>query len=116
MAYKDANKQKQSQHESYKRNIEKYRERGRQRRKKYREWYEGIMATKSCAYCPENSIVCLEWHHTNPEEKEGIISDFVGKKFRSFENILKEMDKCIVVCSNCHRKIHAGLIGIGAQN
>jgi len=28
------------------------------------------------------------------------------------DTILKEVEKCIVVCSNCHRKIHGGKIAI----
>jgi predicted HNH restriction endonuclease len=28
----------------------------------------------------------------------------------SIDSIIKEIDKCLVICSNCHRKLHAGLI------
>lgn len=31
---------------------------------------------------------------------------------RSFDKVKKELDKCICVCANCHREIHAGLIDI----
>lgn len=52
----------------------------------------------------------LEFHHLNPEEKDFAISE---KGYtRSFEKVKKELDKCILVCSNCHKEIHAGLIDL----
>jgi predicted HNH restriction endonuclease len=30
----------------------------------------------------------------------------------SWENLLKEAEKGIIVCANCHRKIHADIIKI----
>jgi len=47
----------------------------------------------------------LEFHHLNPEEKDFTIS---GKSC-SLEMLKKEVDKCILVCRNCHGEIHAGL-------
>lgn len=44
----------------------------------------------------------LEFHHVDPSEKEFSVS---GKSI-SFEKMKKEVDKCILVCSNCHREIH----------
>ena len=52
----------------------------------------------------------LEFHHIDSNEK-----DFgIGEKgyTRSFEKVKKEVDKCILVCSNCHKEIHAGLIDL----
>lgn len=52
----------------------------------------------------------LEFHHINPDEKEfGISKDGAT---RSLEESKKEADKCVLVCANCHREIHAGLIDI----
>jgi hypothetical protein len=48
----------------------------------------------------------LQFHHKNPEEKDFQIS---GKSL-SFEKLKSEVDKCILVCSNCHCEIHDGLI------
>ena len=52
----------------------------------------------------------LEFHHIDPSEK-----DFgIGQKgyTRSIGENKKEVDKCILVCANCHREIHAGLINL----
>lgn len=51
-----------------------------------------------------------KFHHLDPNQK-----DFgIGSKgyTRSFDKVKKELDKCICVCANCHREIHAGLIDI----
>ena len=56
-----------------------------------------------CGY--NNCIEALEFHHLNPAEKDFTISG----TSKSFESLKKEADKCILVCSNCHKEIHAGV-------
>jgi hypothetical protein len=46
----------------------------------------------------------LEFHHVG-DDKEGELS-----KIRSTGSFMREAAKCIVVCANCHREIHAGQI------
>lgn len=62
-----------------------------------------------CSICGYNKYVgALEFHHLNPNKK-----DFgIGQKgcTRSWEKVKEELDKCILVCANCHREIHAGII------
>ena len=63
-----------------------------------------------CCICGFNSYPeALDFHHVNPEEKEFPLSSNVMK---SLEKQLKEAKKCILVCANCHRGIHAGYIEI----
>lgn len=50
----------------------------------------------------------LQFHHLNPEEKDFSIS---GKSI-SFEKLKDEVNKCILVCSNCHSEIHDGLVDL----
>lgn len=59
----------------------------------------------NCGYskCP----AALEFHHKVPEEKDFTIS---GTKYRRWEAIKTELDKCVLVCANCHREIHAGMV------
>lgn len=62
-----------------------------------------------CQICIYNKCQdALEFHHLDPNKKDFTIADFKGKVFN--ESIKKELDKCILVCSNCHREIHANLI------
>ncbi len=68
-------------------------------------WYEEIKKNLSCEKCGESDSVCLDFHHKDKETKNGNISDMI-KDFGNNEIILKEIKKCIVLCANCHRKIH----------
>jgi hypothetical protein len=61
-----------------------------------------------CQCCGYNKHVgALEFHHIDPSKKDFGIS---AKGYtRSWENVRKELDKCVLVCANCHREIHAGI-------
>lgn len=62
-----------------------------------------------CQMCGYNKfIAALEFHHKNPNEKECDIRICL-KKNLDLESFFSELDKCILVCSNCHREIHYNL-------
>lgn len=61
-----------------------------------------------CSSCKENDIVCLEFHHVDPSKKERNLGDIASRGW-SNKRIDKEIEKCIVLCSNCHRKLHRDL-------
>lgn len=62
-----------------------------------------------CQICGYNRCTqALDFHHLDPKEKELKISGGT----RCFETLKKEVDKCILVCANCHREIHADVISI----
>lgn len=62
-----------------------------------------------CEICGYNKCIqALEFHHLDPTQKDFSISG--GTK--SFERLKPEVDKCILVCSNCHKEIHAGLVSV----
>lgn len=58
-----------------------------------------------CVECGYNKCLgALDFHHINPEEKEFSIGKF---KLNSFDDKMKiELDKCVLLCSNCHREKH----------
>jgi hypothetical protein len=63
-----------------------------------------------CNRCKKKvDIYDFDFHHIDPNEKE-----FEINRLRNFciEKILKELDKCILVCSDCHNKIHEEENGI----
>jgi predicted transcriptional regulator/transcription elongation factor Elf1 len=71
----------------------------RKRKKDELIYYKG----GECQCCGYNKSKCaLHFHHINPQEKDFSVS----KKSYSFERLKKEVDKCILVCSNCHAEIH----------
>ncbi len=58
----------------------------------------------SCGY--DKNIAALEFHHLDPSQKESKL-DTRKLSNSTMENILKEIEKCILVCANCHREIHS---------
>lgn len=61
----------------------------------------------SCELCGYNSCIdALDLHHRIASQKEFGIS--AGGFSRSWERIKIEADKCVLLCANCHREIHAG--------
>ena len=62
-----------------------------------------------CQICKyDKCYQALEFHHLNPKEKEFDIAQMLRKSSILNEDIIKEeLKKCILVCSNCHREIHA---------
>ena len=58
-----------------------------------------------CENCGYNEhLAALEFHHTNSKEKEFSIG---GNMNRGWEFVKKELDKCKLLCSNCHRIEHS---------
>ncbi len=58
-----------------------------------------------CGYADHPGV--LDFHHLDPLTKEFSIGD---KGYtRSWEKIKGELDKCILVCANCHREIELGV-------
>ena len=57
-----------------------------------------------CSKCGYNKCVgALDFHHLNPLEKDPSYSLF---KTIFNDRLKKELDKCILLCSNCHRELH----------
>lgn len=60
-----------------------------------------------CAECgfeaTEKTIAAFDFHHVNPSEKEYTPSDVL--MFQK-SKALKALDKCILLCANCHRILH----------
>lgn len=76
-------------------------------RQKQKENIIYVMGGK-CACCGYNRCNrALELHHLNPAEKE---FTFAQNTNRAWSYVVKELPKTIMVCSNCHREIHDGLI------
>ena len=60
---------------------------------------------KCCICGYDKCSEALDFHHIDKNEKEGQPSYIIMRW--SFERAKKELEKCILVCANCHREIHA---------
>jgi hypothetical protein len=67
-----------------------------------------------CIICGYHKYIgSLDFHHLDPTQKDFTISHIKQTSFTKNEIIIKqELDKCILVCKNCHSEIHAGLIDL----
>ena len=82
---------------------EKQKLRNRTNERKNKVILNKIKVNISCIVCSENDTCCLDFHHC--DIKFDNISNLINRSPRkAFEEILK----CVVICSSCHRKLHAG--------
>lgn len=64
----------------------------------------GAYFCKLCGY--DKCKKALEFHHLDASKKEYRIANLNTYKE---DTIIKEINKCIIVCANCHREIHDGM-------
>ena len=62
-----------------------------------------------CIVCGESEKACIDFHHKDPSTKSFSIG---SSKTKTYEELEKEINKCVCLCANCHRKYHKGLITI----
>ncbi len=65
-----------------------------------------------CGY--KKSVRALTFHHRNPSDKDFGLSD--RGLTRSWEKTKRELDKCVLLCANCHGEVHDGLVKIPARH
>jgi hypothetical protein len=64
-----------------------------------------------CVVCGYNKYIgALDFHHRDPSQKEFNFGE--KKNLMTKEKALKELDKCILLCRNCHAELHGGLINL----
>jgi hypothetical protein len=77
-------------------------ERGMGNKNRYLDYKGG-----KCEHCGyEKCQDALEFHHIEPSHKD---PSFKSIRYWGFEKAKPELDKCLLLCSNCHREKHAGL-------
>jgi len=96
----------------YAQNPENYKKRAKDFNKLtakfYQEELNRLKSLVGCAYCEEQEPIVLDFHHFDRSE---------GNHTRvrvnmGHQGLQNELKKCIVLCANCHRKIHANLISL----
>jgi len=67
-----------------------------------------------CNFCGYNRCFsALDFHHIDEKSKSFGLSQ--RGLTRSWERTRQELEKCVLVCANCHREIHAGLLQLSAE-
>lgn len=83
-------------------NAAKLRRRRRELKKELVAYFGG-----SCARCDTIlPIECFDFHHTDPRMKDFSVSQEALCRYK-WERVLEEASKCLMLCANCHRTVHA---------
>ncbi len=56
-----------------------------------------------CVICSESDPIVLEFDHIDPKTKSHNVAEMVKKGY-SKASILNEVEKCRLLCANCHRR------------
>jgi ribosomal protein L32 len=96
---------KEYDHARYKENKEKISKQKKDRRKSIKEWFFDYKSFLKCEICGESHIATLDFHHLDKTSKDFNVSNAAKQGF-SKRRILEETNKCIILCANCHRKLH----------
>lgn len=83
----------------------------RNNNEKLKEASMKYLGGKKCNICGINClpICCYDFHH-HKGAKETEISKLIQKKKGLDSELKTELDKCVVLCSNCHRQVTAKII------
>lgn len=69
------------------------------------KYVKQIKENTPCA-CGQSFWACLDFHHTNPDDKTLNIGAMIRDTAYSLDDIKTEIEKCIILCVNCHRVEH----------
>ena len=65
----------------------------------------------SCINCGYDQYYgALHFHHIDPKEKD---HNWTKLRSTSWDKIVKELDKCVLLCANCHAEEHALVYATG---
>ena len=109
MPYKDESVRKlkaaEYSRKYYEANKDKVKALSKTNRRKGQATWSAFKSTLKCTKCEINHPAALDFHHTDPSQKENIVSKLVSDG--CYAAAMREVKKCIVLCANCHRVLHA---------
>ena len=82
-----------------------YRKTKRSLMENHRQWVDDYKRNGSCSICGINDHRVMDFHHQGDEKKEFSVSVGLAEKF-GLDRIKNEVEKCVLLCSNCHRIKH----------
>lgn len=109
MPYKDKERQREAnriyQQQYYQNNKQYYADKAKNRKLRNRLLFAEFKKSLKCEQCGEDHIATLDFHHNDPSSKDILVSKAIATG-RSLKSVFDEVEKCTVLCSNCHRKLH----------
>lgn len=107
IGYKDPDKQKLYQADWFQRNKPKVVRKTKHTRTLLRDWLREVLSGLKCVMCGEDDYVALDLHHYDENTKLFQLSR-AASTTTDRKKIVDEVEKCVALCANCHRKHHAG--------
>ena len=103
---RDCNKAQHRAH--YAQNKERYKQQAldakwQLRANALRYVMEYVSARGGCCECGESDFRCIHFNHLDPATKQYNISNMISGGY-SIAKIQQELDKCNILCANCHSK------------
>ncbi|MGI8922473.1 MAG: hypothetical protein ACR2HJ_00290 [Fimbriimonadales bacterium] len=109
MPYKTSERLRDYNREYYRRNrkslLKKQAEKNKRLFESRRKWLVEYKKTLKCARCEESHPATLTFHHKDESEKDFEIGNALVLGV-SLKRLLAEIEKCEVLCANCHAKEH----------
>ena len=97
------------QREHYKKNKKYYAKKARDWEKEYKHEAYSYLREKAkdgCARCGEQDFRCLQFNHIERSTKIDAVSNMIRNN-KNLSVIKVEVDKCEILCANCHCKVTA---------
>ena len=80
------------------------------RNESFHQRLRNILGDIACANCGyDRCFGAIEFHHINPKSKSKCVKTMTN---RPEEELRKELSKCVMVCANCHREVHARMLDV----
>lgn len=102
----------------YENNKDYYIEKSRESKRKWREEYVKLVVNHlkkhPCASCGEADLAVLEFDHIKGRKHMAVSS--MARKYCALSKVKREIQKCQVLCANCHRRKTAHEQGWGKIN
>lgn len=107
-------KQKQDKDFNFIKRINKYsnvckdckKQIDRNRFRKKKEWAVNFKGG-CCAFCGyDECLSALEFHHRTASSKDDNPATIISSQKKGAEKLVQELDKCILLCANCHAEFH----------
>jgi hypothetical protein len=80
-------------------------EKNRVRKYNARTYLKRLKRERPCVECGEADFRCLDFHHSNGHEKLANLSH-LATDGATIDRLNRELQKCVVLCKNCHAKEH----------
>lgn len=103
---------RKNSHKYYNDNLKYHKKQVRKRilsQRKLAADFVNKLRSQGCSLCTEKEACCIDFHHV--KNKSYLISRLLQSN-PSEKIVMEEINKCILLCANCHRKVHRGILDV----